>query len=162
MDVAEPGGDTEILPNLAESFIHIPDILGLGVQAGVVHSGVVHTILLAAGNADFHLEPKSKGHHALEIFDASRNVFLLGFFGEVKHVRRKEWNLVLLIIFLVSSEHTVKPFEKLVGTVITVEDDRAGGDSESSSILLDEIEGDLTRHKPWLPLGHGGQPQWRP
>jgi hypothetical protein len=162
MDVSEACSDTEILPNLAESLVYVPDILGLGVQAGVVHTSVVHTILLTAGNTDLHLEPESKRHHALEIFDTGRDVFPFGFFGEVKHVRGEERNLVLFVVFLVGGKHTVKPFEKLVGTVITVEDDRAGCNSESNPILPDETEGDLTRRKPWLPLGYGGRLQWRP
>ncbi len=34
-----------------------PNLLGLGVELVLVHAGVVHTVLLAAGDADLHLKP---------------------------------------------------------------------------------------------------------
>lgn len=44
----------------------VTDLLGLRVELVLVHAGVIHTVLLAAGDPDLHLKPDlwvSKHHH---------------------------------------------------------------------------------------------------
>ena len=127
MYVSEACGDTEILSDFAEGVIHIPDILRLRVQAGVVYARIIHTVLLASRDSDFHLKPKTKRDHALEVFDACSDVFLLGLFGQVKHVGGEQRDLMLFVVRLISLEHALEPLEKFVGTMVAVQNDRSSG-----------------------------------
>ena len=102
--------------------VYVVYVLRLGVQAVVIDAGIVDTIFLATGNTDFHFEPDTYWRHALEIFDACRNVFLLRLLGEIKHVRREQGFLVLLVVLFICFEHTIKPRKKLLSTVIGVQD----------------------------------------
>lgn len=118
VNVAEGGGDGEVGGDGRESGVDVPNVLGLGVEARIVDVGIVDTVLLAAGDANLHLEPDAKGSHALEVLDAVGDVVLLGLFGEVEHMGGKEGLLMLLEIVLVCFEHAIEPGEKLLGAVV--------------------------------------------
>ena len=142
VDVAEGGGDGEVGADLGESSVDVPDVLRLCVETGVVYVGVVYAVLLTASDADLHLEPETERGHALEVLDASVDVVLLGFFGEIEHVRREERLIVLFEIVLVCVEHAIEPGEKLFGAVIRVENDGASrGEKRSERGGTGEIEG---------------------
>ena len=79
--------------------------------------------------------------HSGKVLDTVGNVLLFGLFRQVEHVRaagcqpdaldvvhhlREQWLSVLFEVSLVGLEHTVKPWEELLGTVIRVENDGTG------------------------------------
>lgn len=86
VDVAEGSGNGEVGADGREGRVDVPDVLGLGVEAGAVDAGVIDAILLAAGDADLHFEPEAEGSHALEVANALCDVVLLGLLGEIEHV----------------------------------------------------------------------------
>ena len=110
----------------------IVDILRLGVQRGIVNARVVHTVLFSTRDADLHLEPDAEGCHFLKVFDTCLDVFLLGFLGEIEHVRGKEGFLVGFVILCVCSEHAIEPGQEFVRTVVTMKYDGTtnGGESQ--------------------------------
>lgn len=77
VDVTKTSGNREQVCDLAEGIVDIEDILGLGVERGIVNTRVVDTILLASSDTDLHLEVAVDLGHALEVFDADFNVFFL-------------------------------------------------------------------------------------
>lgn len=127
VDVAKGGGDAKVGADLAEGGVDVPDVLWLGVELVVVDAGVVDAVLLAAGDADLHLEPEAERGHALEVGDAGGDVLLLGLLGEVEHVGGEERLLVGLVVGLVCGEHALEPREEFVGAVVRVHHDGAGG-----------------------------------
>ena len=80
VDIAKRRSNGEVGADLREGRVNVPNVFRLCVEARVVDAGVVYAILFAAGDADLHLEPETKGSHALEVLDASGDVFLLGLF----------------------------------------------------------------------------------
>ena len=124
--VAEGGGDGKVGADLGEGGVDVEDVLGLGIELAVVDAGVVYAVLLAAGDADLHLEPEADGGHAGKVLCAGGDVLLLGLFGEVEHVGGEEGLAVLLEVGLVGGEHAVEPGEELVGAVVGVHDDGPG------------------------------------
>lgn len=81
VNVTETGGDGEVGGNLGELAVDVPDVLGLGVERGVVNTLVVNTVLFTTSNADLHLEPDAERSHALEVLEAGLDVLLLGLLG---------------------------------------------------------------------------------
>ena len=69
-----------------------------GVEVLPVCAGVVDAILLAAGDADLHLEPDSDLGHALEVLGASGDVLAILLLRKVEHVAREEGLSVLLLV----------------------------------------------------------------
>lgn len=124
--VPESRCDTEVGADFSQGIVDIPNVFRLSVQAGVINVTVVNAVLLATGDADLHLKPQSNGRHALEVFDARRDILILGLLREIEHVGREQWLLVLFEVGLVSLEHSIEPGKEFVGTVVTVKDDRAG------------------------------------
>ena len=123
VDVAEGGSDREHGSDLGQGLVDGVDLLGAGVELLGVHILVVDAVLLAAGDADLHLEPDLHGGHALEVLDADGNVLLVGLLAEVEHVGGEEGLAVLGVELLVGLEHAVEPGEELLGAVVRVEDD---------------------------------------
>ena len=97
-------------------------LLGGGVEFLWVNVFVVYAILLAASDADLHLEPDLHASETLKVLDADGNVLLVRFLGQVEHVGRIERLAKLLEVGLVGLDHTIEPGEKLLGTVIRMED----------------------------------------
>jgi hypothetical protein len=116
--------------------VYVVYVLWLGVQAVVVDTGIVNTIFLATSNADFHFKPETNWRHAFEVFDAHRNVLLLRFLGEIKHVGREQGFLVLLIVLFVCFEHAIKPRKELFSTVVGVQDYGTDGRTASQRGLM--------------------------
>ena len=127
VDVTESSGDREVGGDGRKGSVDIVDVLGLSVETSVVDTSVVNTVLLTTGDTDLHLEPETKGSHALEVLDTSGNVLLLALLGEVKHVRRKKRLAVSLEVFLVSLEHAVEPWQELGRAVVGVKNYRTTG-----------------------------------
>ena len=65
-------------------------LLGFGVEGVGLDGGVVHSVLLAPGDADLHLQPHPDGRHALEVLDTGGDVLLVEFLGQVQHVGGEE------------------------------------------------------------------------
>jgi hypothetical protein len=120
MDITESSSNTEIGSNRAQSLVNIMDVFGLSVQARIVYTSIVDTIFLSSRDTDLHLEPNTDGCHALEVFFAYSNVFLLGLFGEIQHVGGEKRFLMLLEVRLISLEHAIKPWEELFSTMVAV------------------------------------------
>ena len=155
VDVSETGSDGELGGDGGKSRVDVPDVLRLSVKGSVVDGRVVDTVLLTTGDTNLHLEEDCKlaskffVHkssmrltinlgHSLEVLDTDLNVLLLGLLGHVKHVGREERVSVLLEVGLVGVEHTVKPWQQLLGAVVRVEDD---GDTVVGSNGSDVVGG---------------------
>jgi len=121
--VTESSRDTEVRADLAQSSMDIVDVFRLGVKSGIVDSSVVHTIFLSTSDADLHFEPETEGSHSPEVFYADLDVLVLRLLRKIEHVGREERLLVNLEVFLISGEHTIKPGQEFVSTVVTVEND---------------------------------------
>ena len=67
------------------------------VEVLLGRAGVVNAVLLATGDADFHLEPDLHLCHALKVLRTCVNVLIVLLLGEVEHVARKERLSVLLL-----------------------------------------------------------------
>lgn len=136
MHVAECGSDGEHRGDGREGAVDVPNVFWLGVEGVVVNRLVVDTVLFTTGDANFHLEPAVDLGHALEVFSANLDVFFLGLFGQIKHMRGEERLAVLFEVGLVGVEHAVEPRKKLVGAVVGVYDDRdAIGRSNSTNVV---------------------------
>lgn len=46
VDVTEAGGDGEVRSNFRKSLVHIPNVLWLSVQGGIINATVVNTYLV--------------------------------------------------------------------------------------------------------------------
>jgi hypothetical protein len=123
VNVSKGSSDGEHVSNLAESLVDIPDLLGRRVELFGVSIFVIDSIFLSTGNSDLHLEPDLHLDEFLEVLAANGNVFLVRFFRKIQHVRRVERFTVLFKVSFVGSNHTIEPRQKLLGTVITVQDD---------------------------------------
>ena len=121
--VAEAGGDGEVGADWAERLVDLVDVFRLGVQAVVVHILVVHAVFLASRDADLHLQPLLHGCCALEIVCGGLDVPVNRLLRQIDHVGREERLAVFLVPRLVSIEHAVQPWQKLLGTVVGVEHD---------------------------------------
>jgi hypothetical protein len=118
MDVAEAGGDGEIRRDWGEGLVDLVDVLGLGVERVVVNRCVVDTILLATGNANFHLEPLLHGCGALEVLGGRGDVVVDRLLGQIDHVGGEEGLVVLLEVGLIGVEHAIEPWEELLGAMV--------------------------------------------
>lgn len=123
VDVAKGGGDGEHFANGREGLVDGVDLLGRRVELFGIDGLVVDAVLLTAGDADLHLEPDVHLDEALKVLFANGNVFLVGFFRQIKHVAAEERFAVLRVEFLVGAHHAVEPREELLGAVVRVQDD---------------------------------------
>ena len=123
--IPKSSSDTEVGANGTQSFVDIIDILRLSVKLGVVDTSVIDTVLLTASDTDLHLEPDAKGGHALEILDAGCDILLFALLRKVKHVRGEKRFLVLLEVSFIGFEHTIKPRQEFVSTMVRMQDDGA-------------------------------------
>jgi hypothetical protein len=71
----------------------------------------------------YHLEPLLHWGSTLKVLSGGLNVEVDLLLGEIDHVRREKWLAVLSEVLLISVEKTVQPWEELLGTVVSVEDD---------------------------------------
>mmetsp|Transcript_56879 Transcript_56879/g.139601 ORF Transcript_56879/g.139601 Transcript_56879/m.139601 type:complete len:494 (-) Transcript_56879:105-1586(-) len=120
--VAEGGSDREHGADGGELLVDLVDLLGSGVELRLVHILVVDAVLLAARDAELHLEHHAHGGHALQVVLADLDVLLDGLLGEVNHVRREKGLPVRLEVALRGREEAVHPREQLLRAVIRVED----------------------------------------
>ena len=121
MHITERSRYAKVGTDCRQRGVYVVNVLRLGVQAIVVDAGIVDAVFLTARDTDFHFEPETYWRHAFEIFDARRNVLFLRFLGEIKHVRREQCLLMLLVVLFVCFEHAIEPRQKLFGTVIGVQ-----------------------------------------
>mmetsp|Transcript_43744 Transcript_43744/g.115682 ORF Transcript_43744/g.115682 Transcript_43744/m.115682 type:complete len:398 (+) Transcript_43744:317-1510(+) len=120
VDVAEGGGDGELLGDGGQRLPDLPDLLGRGVELVLRHAGVVHPVLHAAGDADLHLQDDLHGRHPLQVLRADANVLLVRLLGEVEHVAGEERLPGRLEVLLVEIEHAVEPGQQLLRAVVRV------------------------------------------
>jgi hypothetical protein len=82
-----------------------------------VYSAALSTPVMSTPTCDtnFHLEPDPERRRAPELLGADFNVFVLRLLGQVKHVRGEESFAVLLEVLFVGLEHTIEPWEELLG-----------------------------------------------
>lgn len=131
VDVAEASGNGEVGGDGRQGVVDVEDVLGLGVEGGVVNVLVVDTILLTTGDTNLHLEPLLHGSSTLEVLGGGLDVPLNGLLREIDHVGREKGLAMDLEVGLISIEHAVEPGEELLGTVVGVKDDGdtvCGGD----------------------------------
>jgi hypothetical protein len=158
MYVSKCGHDTEVGTERVQCDIDIPDIGGLSVQRGVVHTCVVHTIFFIAGDTNFHLKPDPDRRHVLEVRGADFDVFVLRLLGQVKHVRGKESFAMLLEVLFVGLEHTVEPWEELLGAVVAVQDNWPDKADQSTRCFVKKFI--HTRRRPWPRSGCAAPQRW--
>lgn len=136
MNVTETGSDGEVGADGLQGLDNGQDVLGLSVQRVVVNVLVVDTVLLTTGDTNLHLEPLLHGGSALEVGSGSVDVVVDGLLGQVDHVGGEERLAVLLEVLLIGVEHTVQPWQKLLGAVVGVEDNGdAVGRSDRANVV---------------------------
>ena len=81
VDVAEGGRDSEhsviavgSLAHRGKLLVDLPHLLRLSVELGRINIRVVNAVLLAAGDAELHLEEKVDLGHALQVVEADVDV----------------------------------------------------------------------------------------
>ena len=87
MNVSKSSSDAEHWRDSGKSLVDIPNIFGLSVQAVVVNSGIVNTVLFSSGDTNLHLEPEIDLGHTAKVLGADLDVFFFALLGEIKHVR---------------------------------------------------------------------------
>ena len=123
--VAEGRGHGELaVGDLGQGLVDLPDLLGLRVELGRVDVGVVDAVLLAAGDAQLHLQEQVGLGHARQVLDAGRDVLLEGVLGQIEHVRGEQRLAVLGEVVLVGVQQPVEPGQPVAHAVVRVEDDR--------------------------------------
>lgn len=144
VDIAEAGGNGEVWGDGRKGVVDVEDILGLGVERGVVDVLIVDTVLLATSDADFHLEPLLHGGSALEILSRGLDVPLNTLLRQINHVRAEERLAGGLEVSLIGNEHAIEPRQELLGAVVGVEDngDAVGGSNGSDVVGTGNGAGD--------------------
>lgn len=136
VNVTEASGNGEVRGDGGESVVNVEDILRLSVEGVVVNILVVDTILLATSDTNLHLEPLLHGGSTLQVLGSGLNVEVDGLLRKIDHVRREQGLAVLLEVSLISLEHAIEPRQKLLSTVVGVEDDGdAVGGSDGADIV---------------------------
>ena len=69
---------------------------------------------------NLHLEPLLHGSSTLEVLGGGLDVVCHLLLGQIDHVRREKGLVVLLEVSLIGVEHTIEPWQKLLGAVIGV------------------------------------------
>ena len=87
--VSERSRYAEVGADRRECGVYVVHFLRLGVQAAILHTGVINAIFFTSRDTNFHLEPDAQRRHAFEIFDARCDVLILRLLGEVEHVGRE-------------------------------------------------------------------------
>jgi hypothetical protein len=136
VDVTEARGNRKVGRNRGQRRVDFVDVLGLGVEGVVIHTGVVNAILLTTGNTNLHLEPLLHWCSTLKVFLGDGNVLVLLLLGKINHVRGEEGLAVGLEVGLVGIEHAVQPGKQLLGAVVSVENygDVVGGGDGSDVV----------------------------
>lgn len=147
VDVAETGSDGEVGRNGGESVVNVENVLGLSVERGIVNVLVVDAVLLTTSDANLHLEPLLHGRSALEVSGGGLNVPVDRLLGKINHVRAEERLTRGLEVSLVGIKHAIEPGKKLLGTVVSVEDDRdtVGGGNGSDVVSTSNGAGNGSR-----------------
>ena len=134
--IAETSSNREVWGDRAERLVDLVDVLWLGVQRVVVDVLVVDAVLLTTSDANLHLEELLHWRSTLQILGCGLDVELDSLFRQIDHVRGEERLAVLLEVLLVGVEHAVEPWEKLLGAVVGVKDDRdAVGGSDGTDVV---------------------------
>lgn len=120
VDVAEAGGNGEVGRDGREGVVDVENVLGLGVERGVVNVLVVDTILLTTGDTNLHLEPLLHGSGTLEVGGGGLDVPVDGLLRQINHVRGEEGLAGGLEVSLVGIEHAIEPGEELLSAVVSV------------------------------------------
>ena len=139
VDVAEGGSAGEgTALDLGELLVRVPDLLRLGVETAGVDVGVVHAVLLAAGDTKLELKKDANLGELLKVLLADGNVLLEGLLGEVKHVRGEEGLAGRLVALLGGGKEAVDPGKPCLLAMVGVEDD---GDAVEGSDLMNVLGG---------------------
>mmetsp|Transcript_86876 Transcript_86876/g.137796 ORF Transcript_86876/g.137796 Transcript_86876/m.137796 type:complete len:403 (+) Transcript_86876:277-1485(+) len=121
--VAEGRGYCEVpVGHSGQRLVDLPDLLGLRVETRGIHVRVVHTVLFATGDTQFHLQQQVDLGHALQVLLADGDVILQGFLGQIQHVGGEEGLTILLEIFLTGLNQTVEPWQPGLLAVVGVQD----------------------------------------
>jgi hypothetical protein len=104
-----------------ECIVNVQNVLRLSIQTGIVDMFVVDTIFFTTRDSNFHFKQTLHGSHTFQVIGANFDVFFLGFFRQVEHVRGKERFPILLEVFFVSLQHSIEPREQLFGTMVRVD-----------------------------------------
>ena len=71
-----------------------------------------------------HLKPLLHWSSTLQVLGSGVDVILNSLLTKIDHVAGKQRLAMLLEMLLICIEHTIQPWQKLLGTVIGVQDDR--------------------------------------
>mmetsp|Transcript_32051 Transcript_32051/g.52958 ORF Transcript_32051/g.52958 Transcript_32051/m.52958 type:complete len:267 (+) Transcript_32051:612-1412(+) len=121
MHITERSGNGEHGGNLHKSLVRLPNFLWCGVQILLVNVSVVNTIFFTSSDTEFHLEQHTNLGKAREVVFTDGKVLFEWLFRQVNHVRREKRLTVILVVTLRGSQQTVDPREKLLSTVVGVE-----------------------------------------
>jgi hypothetical protein len=113
----------------------------LGIEGVVVDVLIVDAIFLTASDANFlrntsvlssrggkdtnphHLEPLLHGGSTLQVLGRGLDIPVDRLLRQINHVRAEERLSVFLEVFLVRVQHTIQPWQELLGAVIGVQND---------------------------------------
>ncbi|ENY73677.1 recombinational DNA repair protein [Aeromonas diversa CDC 2478-85] len=122
--VAEGGSDGEARADLGQTLVSVSHVFRLGVQSGLIHVAVVHTVFFAAGATQFQLESHVHLGHAGQVLAADVDVLFQRLFGQIQHVGGEQRLAGLGEVLLTGVQQTVDPRQQLLGGVVGVQDDR--------------------------------------
>lgn len=71
----------------------------------------------------YHFYPLLHWRHSLGVLLGDGNVLLLALLRQINHVTREERFSMFLKVFLIGIKHSIKPWKKLLSTVVGVEND---------------------------------------
>mmetsp|Transcript_24628 Transcript_24628/g.61175 ORF Transcript_24628/g.61175 Transcript_24628/m.61175 type:complete len:369 (+) Transcript_24628:314-1420(+) len=123
MDVAKGGGDGELGVDGGELLLDLPDLLRLGVEVLGVDVLVIDAVLLAAGDAQLHLQQHVELRHLLEVLGADLEVLVHRLLRQVDHVRREERLAMRGKVPLRRGEHAIEPRQQFLAAVVGVQYD---------------------------------------
>lgn len=136
VDITEASGDAEVGRDRAERLVDVPDVLGLRVEGVVVNVLVVDTILLAAGDANLHLEPLLPWRSTCEVLGSGLDVVVDALLRKIDHVAAEQRDAVFLEEGLIRVHHTIQPRKQLLGAVVGMQND---GDAVGRGNGTDEV-----------------------
>mmetsp|Transcript_13875 Transcript_13875/g.33341 ORF Transcript_13875/g.33341 Transcript_13875/m.33341 type:complete len:389 (+) Transcript_13875:340-1506(+) len=137
VNVSKSSSNREGRRDGSERLVHLVDLLRLRVQVLNGSVRVVDAIFFPTSDAQFHFQQDSDLGHAFQVVLADFNIFLNRLFRQVNHVTGEQGFAMILKVTFRSSQEPVNPRQKLLGTVVGVQNDR-------NSVLLghsSDVEG---------------------
>ncbi len=106
--VAEGGSDGETRADLGQTLVGVSHVFRLGVQGGLIHVAVVHTVFFATGATQFQLQSHVHLGHASQVLAADVDVLFQRLFGQIQHVGGEQRLAGLGEVLLARFQQTVE------------------------------------------------------